>query len=163
MFCHHTALPGRQLPSFQRFPSLSDPVTRPTGHSPPPLGSSLPPRPRGRYTCDHVHTSNFRFSYPNCFVRVRAATYISLLPTCVCLSRLHVARYMLHCIQVRLTYIHIYIYKYICNTREDRVYGIGGSTEKHAATYKYVYAYTYISSSSPPPPFYAPAMRLRCA
>jgi len=36
-------------------------------HSFLPLAASAPRR-RGRYTRNHVHTSNFRFRYPKCFL-----------------------------------------------------------------------------------------------
>ena len=117
---------GASSPSFHRFPLLSDPVSRPTGHS-PPLGSSLPPRPRGRYTCDHVHTSNFRFSYPNCFVRVRI--HVCLFYARVCISR----------IRVSVSRTRIRISAYMPNVHAwDRMYGIRGLTEKHAASYTYI-------------------------
>lgn len=64
MFCHHTTLhtapnspsnrPGLLAPSL---PALLPPSRRLSA-----------PRRRGRYTRNHVHTSNFRFRYPKCFL-----------------------------------------------------------------------------------------------
>lgn len=64
MFCHHTTLHA----------APNSPSNRPGLLAPSACTPSLPsrrlsaPRRRGRYTRNHVHTSNFRFRYPKCFL-----------------------------------------------------------------------------------------------
>lgn len=69
MFCHHTTphavLPPAQLPEQPpQSPSILFPHS--LSFALPPSQRPSAPRRRGRYTRNHVHTSNFRFRYPKC-------------------------------------------------------------------------------------------------
>lgn len=68
MFCHHTT--PHAAPFFPNSPSSHPGLLASTlPLLPPDHPSRRPPsapRRRGRYTRNHVHTSNFRFRYPKC-------------------------------------------------------------------------------------------------